>query len=74
MAVTGKWFLSNVSFGSIPDIAVNIIFYNEVFKMKQAMFNRLEDAKHFAKTVKELLCIKEPVMIKNKLTYIVVYK
>nr|DAP59708.1 MAG TPA: hypothetical protein [Caudoviricetes sp.] len=23
MAVTGKWFLSYVSFGSIPDIAVN---------------------------------------------------
>ena len=42
--------------------------------MKQAMFNKLEDAKQFAKTVKELLCIKEPVIIKNKLTYIVVYK
>ena len=74
MAVTGKWFLSYVSFGSTPGIAVYIIFCNEVFKMKQAMFNKLEDAKQFAKTVKELLCIKEPVMIKNKLTYIVVYK
>ena len=42
--------------------------------MKQAMFNKLEDAKRFAKTVKELLCIKEAVMIKNKPTYIVVYK
>lgn len=42
--------------------------------MKQAMFNKLEDAKQFSKTVKELLCIKEPVMINNKLTYIVVYK
>ena len=31
MAVTGKWFLSYVSFGSIPDIAVNIVFHNEVF-------------------------------------------
>lgn len=61
-------------FGSIPGIAVNIVFCNEVFKMKQAMFNKLEDAKQFAKTVKELLCIKEPVMIKNKPTYIVVYK
>lgn len=42
--------------------------------MKQAMFNELEDAKQFAKTVKELLCIKEPVMVNNKLTYVVVYK
>lgn len=61
-------------FGSIPDIAIYIVFCNEVFKMKQAMFNKLEDAKQFSKTVKELLCIKEPVMINNKLTYIVVYK
>lgn len=76
MAMTGKWFLSYVFpiFGSIPGIAINILFCNEVFKMKQAMFNKLEDAKQFAKTVKELLCIKEPVMIKNKPTYIVVYK
>jgi hypothetical protein len=51
-----------------------LAFYNEVFKMNQAMFNELEDAKQFAKTVKELLCIKEPVMINNKLTYVVVYK
>ena len=42
--------------------------------MNQAMFNKLEDAKQISKNVKELLCIKEPVMINNKLTYIVVYK
>lgn len=32
MAVTGKQFyLLCIFFGSIPDIAVNIVFHNEVF-------------------------------------------
>ena len=48
------------------------LFCNGYLKWKQAMFNKLEDAKQFAgNCAKELVCIKDPVMIKNKPTYIV---
>ncbi|HEQ4752115.1 hypothetical protein [Streptococcus pyogenes] len=42
---------------------------------RQAMFNSLQKAKDFAKTIQknDLLCIKEPIVINNKLTHIVVY-
>lgn len=42
---------------------------------RQAMFNSLQEAKDFAKTIQkqDLLCIKEPIVINNKLTYSVVY-
>lgn len=42
---------------------------------REALFGSLQEAKDFAKTIQkqDLLCIKEPIVINNKLTYGVVY-
>lgn len=42
---------------------------------REALFGSLQEAKDFAKTIQkqDLLCIKEPIVVNNKLTHIVVY-
>ena len=42
---------------------------------REAFFGSLQEAEDFAKTIKkqDLLCIKEPIVVYNKLTHIVVY-
>ena len=42
---------------------------------REALFGSLREAKDFAKTIQknDLLCIKEPIVINNKQTHIVVY-